>query len=94
MTGTITPADRFGALGPQAITLQLNGALKQNATLADMVWSVAELVSHLSHLYHLASGDLIYTGTPAGVGAVQVGDEIRVSIEGLDPLLLTIGAPD
>jgi fumarylpyruvate hydrolase len=92
--GTITPADRFEELGPQPIKLHLNGALKQDATLADMVWSVAELVSHLSQLYHLASGDLIYTGTPAGVGAVQVGDEIRVSIEGLDPLLVTIGAPD
>jgi fumarylpyruvate hydrolase len=92
--GSITPADRFGALGSQGITLTLNGALRQNATLADMVWSVVELVSHLSQLYHLAPGDLIYTGTPAGVGPVKVGDEIRVSIDGLDTLLLTIGAPD
>lgn len=92
--GTITPVDRFESLGPQAITLHLNGALKQKAALADMVWSVAELVSHLSQLYHLAPGDLIYTGTPAGVGAVAIGDEIRVSIEGLDPVMLTIGAAD
>lgn len=92
--GAISPADQFGAIGPQVIALRLNGILRQNSTLAEMVWPVAELVSHLSHLYHLGPGDLIYTGTPAGVGAVRPGDVISASIDGLEPVTLTIGAPD
>jgi fumarylpyruvate hydrolase len=68
--------------------------VKQDAHLADLVWSVAELVSHLSGLYHLAPGDLIYTGTPAGVGAVVAGDVIEGAIDGLAPVRLTIGAAE
>ena len=59
-----------------------------------MVWSVADLVSHLSRFYHLAPGDLIYTGTPAGVGPVVAGDVIRGEIDGLDPVELTVGPPE
>jgi fumarylpyruvate hydrolase len=58
-----------------------------------MVWSVPELISHLSRFYHLAPGDLIYTGTPAGVGPVQPGNTIEGEIEGLPRLTLKIGAP-
>jgi fumarylpyruvate hydrolase len=65
--------------------------VKQDARLSDLVWSVGELVSHLSRYYHLQPGDLIYTGTPAGVGAIVFGDAIRGTIDGLVPVELTVG---
>jgi fumarylpyruvate hydrolase len=90
----ITKAGAFGEVGPQRISLQVNGEIRQDARLSDLVWSVAELVSHLSGFYHLAPGDLIYTGTPAGVGAVVPGDRILGEIEGLSPVELVIGEPE
>ena len=87
----ITRASEFGAIGPQAISLAVNGAVKQNARLADLIWKAPEIISHLSRYYHLAPGDLIYTGTPAGVGAVKAGDKITGTIDGLAPIALTIG---
>ncbi|MCC8234304.1 fumarylacetoacetate hydrolase family protein [Pinisolibacter sp. MA2-2] len=80
------------AVAPQRITLAVGGATKQDAHLSDLVWSVEELVSHLSRYYHLVPGDLIYTGTPAGVGRVVAGDVITGSIDGLPPIALTIAA--
>ncbi len=56
-----------------------------------MVWSVPEIISHLSQYYHLLPGDLIYTGTPAGVGPVVAGDRISGEIEGLSPIALVLG---
>ena len=88
----ITRAAAFGAPGPQAITLAVNGSPRQSARLADMVWSVAEIIAHLSTHYHLAPGDLIFTGTPAGVGPVTPGDRIEGQITGLDPVTLTIAS--
>ena len=92
--GPITRAEDFGAVGPQAITLSVNGRVRQAAHLADMVWTVPEIISHLSTLYHLGPGDLIYTGTPAGVGAVLPGDELDGQIDGLAPVWLVIGAAE
>lgn len=89
----ITRAAEF-AVADQPIRLAVDGATKQDAKLSDLVWSVAELVSHLSHYYHLQPGDLIYTGTPAGVGAVKPGDAILGTIDGLDPVALTIGSAE
>jgi fumarylpyruvate hydrolase len=86
----LTPAQSMGDIGAQRIHLALNGNLKQDARLSDMVWNVNEIVSHLSHFYHLRPGDLILTGTPAGVGPVVPGDQITGGIEGLDPIALTI----
>ena len=86
----LTPAHSMGDIGAQRIHLALNGNVKQNARLSDMVWAVDEIVSHLSHFYHLRPGDLILTGTPAGVGPVVPGDKITGGIEGLDPISLTI----
>ena len=77
--------------GAQRIRLSQNGVTRQDATLAEMVWSVPEIIAHLSGFYHLSAGDVILTGTPAGVGPVAPGDVIRGEIEGLDPLELTIG---
>lgn len=89
--GPLTPAAEFGLPGPQAISLTLNGEPVQRAHLADMVWSVPEIIAHLSTLYHLAPGDLIYTGTPEGVGPVAPGDCIEGSIEQLGAITLAIG---
>lgn len=87
----ITPAAQFGQLASQRISLSVNGAIRQDAGLSDMVWSVPEIIADLSRYYHLAPGDLIMTGTPAGVGAVQVGDRITGEIDGLEPVALNIG---
>ncbi len=90
----LTPAAKFAAIGPQRISLKVGDTIKQDGKLADLIWSVAEIISHLSRFYHLKPGDLIYTGTPAGVGAVNPGDHILGEIEGLAPVTLTIGAPE
>ncbi len=87
----ITKAKAFGAVGPQRIHLSLNGALKQDAKLDDLVWKVDEIIAHLSKFYHLGPGDLIMTGTPAGVGPVVPGDKLTGGIDGLTPISLTIG---
>jgi fumarylpyruvate hydrolase len=87
----ITKAGAFGAVGPQRIQLSLNGNLKQDAQLSDLVWKVDEIIAHLSNYYHLGPGDLIMTGTPAGVGPVVAGDKITGNIDGLHPISLKIG---
>jgi fumarylpyruvate hydrolase len=92
--GPITPVASVGPIGPQRIWLSVNGRVRQDAGLSDMVWSVPEIVAHLSTLYHLRAGDLIYTGTPAGVGAVQPGDVIEGGIDCLAPIRLTIAAAE
>jgi fumarylpyruvate hydrolase len=76
-----------------AIRLTQNGDVRQDADLADLIWPVADVIAYLSTLYRIEPGDLIYTGTPAGVGAVVRGDEIVVSINGLTPLKVTVGPP-
>jgi fumarylpyruvate hydrolase len=87
----IARVSEVGLLEKGAITLAVNGVEKQRGDLADMIWSQAEIVSNLSHLYHLHPGDLIYTGTPAGVGAVVTGDVLVGRIEGLGEIQLTVG---
>jgi fumarylpyruvate hydrolase len=87
----LTHVSEFGAVGPQRIMLTVNGEQRQDAHLSDLVWSTVEIVAHLSRYYHLAPGDLIYTGTPAGVGPVAPGDRIHGEIDGLAPIDLTIG---
>lgn len=80
----------IGPIGPQRIALRQNGDVKQDATLADMVWTVPEVIAHLSRFYHLGPGDIIMTGTPAGVGPVQPGDVLDGTIDGLSPLTVSI----
>ncbi|WP_116132822.1 fumarylacetoacetate hydrolase family protein [Tropicimonas sp. IMCC34043] len=90
----ITRAAEVAAIGPQRIHLEVNGEVRQDARLSDLIWKVEEIVSHLSGYYHLKPGDLIMTGTPAGVGAVVAGDAITGGIDGLVPIELTIGAAE
>lgn len=89
--GLLHPLTETGWLDKGAITLTVNGTVKQKADLSDLIWSVEEIVAILSRSYHLQPGDLIYTGTPAGVGPVVPGDAIKVSIAGLSDLEVTIG---
>lgn len=89
----LTPLTRGFVIGAQRIHLEVNGALRQDGRLDDMIWSPAELISHLSQYYHLQPGDLILTGTPSGVGPVRAGDVITAGIDGLPALSLTIGDP-
>ena len=73
------------------IELTVNGEVKQSADLADLIWPVADIVTYLSGLWEIQPGDLIYTGTPAGVGAVVEGDAMTVTIDGLTPLNIKVG---
>jgi fumarylpyruvate hydrolase len=74
------------------IELFVNGTLRQQAPLSEMIWSVPEIIVHLSKLYRLVPGDLIFTGTPAGVGPVVAEDEIEVRVLGLPSLKVRIAA--
>ena len=86
----LTKAADFGEVAKQRIHLAVNGAVKQDATLDELIWKLDEIVADLSKFYHLVPGDLIMTGTPAGVGPVVAGDKITGGIDGLDPIELTI----
>ncbi|PKQ13425.1 MAG: fumarylacetoacetase [Alphaproteobacteria bacterium HGW-Alphaproteobacteria-1] len=92
--GALTAKAAFGEIGDQAIRLDVDGRRAQEASLSEMVWSVPEIIAHLSRFYHLGAGDLIYTGTPAGVGPVAPGNVLRGEIDGLAPLVVTIGAAE
>ena len=87
--GPITPASQV-AQAAGRIRLAVNGEVRQNADLADMIWSPAEVVAQASVLWRLAPGDLIFTGTPEGVGAVQRGDVVVAEIDGLQSLTFTL----
>ncbi len=90
--GAITPADAFGAVTDQAISLSVSGEERQAGLLSDMVWSVPEIIAHLSGFYTLGAGDIIMTGTPSGVGPVVVGDRLTGTVNGLVPVALTLTA--
>ena len=90
--GALRPVADGGHVAAGAITLTLNGEVRQRGDIRDMIWNVAEVIAHLSALERLLPGDLVYTGTPAGVGAVRSGDRLAVSIAGLAALEVEIGA--
>jgi fumarylpyruvate hydrolase len=82
------------ALERGAIELQVNGQPRQKSDLCKLIWSVRELIADLSAFYHLQPGDLIFTGTPEGVGPVQPGDRLQGRIEGVGEIALEIGPAD
>jgi fumarylpyruvate hydrolase len=88
--GALTPAADIGALEKLTIALTVNDDIKQQATLGDMVWSIPEIIADLSTLYTLIPGDLIMTGTPAGVGPVNPGDQLIGTIGDLAPVITRI----
>lgn len=85
------PASVIGHPAAGAMWLDVNGARRQHGDLADMIWSVAEIIANLSGFCALATGDLIFTGTPEGVAAVVSGDALEGHIDGLGRLRVTIG---
>ncbi|MCX8226614.1 MAG: fumarylacetoacetate hydrolase family protein [Sulfitobacter sp.] len=91
--GPVHAAANVGHLDKGAIRLTVNGETKQDADLADLIWSVPEIISILSHSMELQPGDLIMTGTPAGVGPLISGDTCVVTIEGLGAIETKIGPP-
>jgi fumarylpyruvate hydrolase len=79
-----------GLMASGTITLSVNGEVRQSGDLSDMIWSVPEAIADLSTFFTLQPGDLLFTGTPAGVGAVVSGDHLDASIQGLGRLRLRI----
>lgn len=84
--GSVHPVVATGTLSTGSITLAVNGTERQRGDLSDMIWNVPEVISYLSGYIELKPGDLVYTGTPAGVGSLVVGDHVRIEIAGLAPL--------
>lgn len=91
--GLLHPASEVGHPATGRIALTVNGEVKQDADLAELIWNIPEIIAYISRFYRLEPGDLIYTGTPAGVGAVVQGDRIVVSIAGLSDCTVVIGPP-
>ena len=81
--GPIVPASRVGHPTAGAVWLDVNGTRRQTGDLSQLIWKVPETISYLSGLFKLAPGDLIMTGTPAGVGAIQRGDVMKGGVEGV-----------
>lgn len=88
--GPITPAHLVPDIANASIHLTVNGNIRQNSSVGKLIWNVAETIAHLSAAWHLEPGDLIYTGTPEGVGAVIRGDTLHGHVDGLTDLLVTI----
>ena len=91
--GALVPAAKIGHPSKGAIWLTVNGKERQRADLGDMIWSVPEQIAYLSEYYALEPGDLIYSGTPAGVGPVKPGDELHAGIDKVGELKVKVVAP-
>ena len=89
--GPIVPKDDIELQNNAKISLSVNGEMKQNSTIDHMIWSIPEMISILSQYFRLKPGDLIFTGTPAGVGAINIGDEIKIECGDLPPCVFTVG---
>ena len=90
----IVPAAGLGVLDQGAISLQVNGETRQQSDLSKLIWNLREIIADLSQFYRLGPGDLIYTGTPEGVGPVQPGDTLVGQIEAVGDIVLHIGQPE
>jgi fumarylpyruvate hydrolase len=88
--GPIIPASETGHLESGSISLSVNGEQRQKGDLNQMIWKVPEMISYLSEYYEIAAGDLIMSGTPAGVGPVVRGDEMVGSVEGIGELVVKV----
>jgi fumarylpyruvate hydrolase len=90
VVGVIQPVAQVGHPGRGRIWLTVNGEIRQDGDLAAMLWKVADIVANLSTLVRLAAGDLIYTGTPAGVGPLLPGDVLEAGVDGVGTLCARI----
>jgi fumarylpyruvate hydrolase len=91
--GPLRPASEIGHPKKGRITLKANGQIRQDGDLEQMIWNVPEVISNLSEQVELAAGDIIMTGTPAGVAATVPGDKLECEIEGVGKLTITMGPP-
>jgi fumarylpyruvate hydrolase len=90
--GMLHTVAEVGHISSGQIFVSVNGETKQDSLIEKMIWNVPEIVSNLSHIYDLVEGDLIYTGTPAGVAPVTAGDKLFCKVAGLSVLEISIGA--
>ncbi len=90
--GPITPGERTGELSDGRIQLETDGVIKQSGDINQMIWKIPEIISRLSRLFVLQPGDLIFTGTPAGVGPIKPGESIRAFVAGLAPLTFKVSS--
>ena len=86
------PVSDVGHPAQARIWLEVNGSLRQEGNLDEMIWPIADVIASLSRLVTLAPGDLIYSGTPSGVGALQPGDRVRGGVDGVETFELTIAS--
>ena len=91
--GALRPASEIGHPSKGKIWLKVNGTDRQSGDLSEMIWNVAEIIAKLSLQVELGAGDIIMTGTPAGVAALQPGDNIECGVDGIGTLKVSIGAP-
>lgn len=88
----ISPASIVGHPASGALSLKVNGDIKQQGDISDMIWNVPEIIEHLSGYFKLQAGDIIFTGTPAGVGPIVPGDVIEGSINGVGSIAINVVA--
>jgi fumarylpyruvate hydrolase len=89
--GPIVPADEVQLSANAAISLSINGRMRQDSTINKMIWSIPEIISILSKYFKLKPGDLIFTGTPEGVAEIVKGDVVRVECSNLPPCVFEVG---
>lgn len=88
--GPLHPASKIGHPDQGAVTLTVNGEIRQQGDLNQMIWKVPEMISYLSEYFDLAAGDVIMSGTPSGVAAVQKGDVLEMSVDGLGAMQVKV----
>ena len=88
--GPLQPVSAVGHPDSGRVELKINGEVRQEGDMNQMIWKVPEMISYLSEYFELAAGDVIMAGTPSGVGPVERGDVMEVNIEGLDSLIVTV----
>jgi fumarylpyruvate hydrolase len=89
----IVPVAAAGTLATKTLTLDVNGTRRQHGALSDLVWNIADILHELSKLYVLRAGDLVFMGTPAGVGPLQVGDHFHARLDGVVDLSGEVAPP-
>ena len=88
--GVLRPRAAIGEMTAGAITLEVDGEMRQKSDIRNLIWSVGEVIANLSTLFALQPGDLVFTGTPEGVGAVRRGQTMHVRIDGLEPISVRV----
>ena len=88
--GPLLPIKKTGQLDSGVISLSVDGTVRQNGDLNQMIWKVPEQIAYLSRFYDIAAGDLIMTGTPAGVGSIHKGEIMECRVDGIDPFIVKV----